>query len=244
MYSFYEFPCVFQYKVCLLINKVFGLRFRQQFNSWRQKKKRKRESEGRTNRPHVYAKTNIHATHTQGYIIHQKHQSGNHPHYTHHLAVSSAVLTSASLWSELRMWVCVCVFLPEYEGKHLQCMCKWMCFDLFAHTNTCVGVIPACGLSTNAWQRAHAQSMPWQVVFPCRKVKDFQTFLFFCMCVWKRQRVGEKKRDKKSDTWPDTLWISRKRGFTVLCFHKVENKYSLSSVHDCVCVIVRLKCVT
>lgn len=181
-----------------MVNKVFGLQFGEQSNCCRCKKHWKNKA-GLIAHTHTQRQTHM-QTHTRGNIVDQKHQSGNHTHYTHHLAIPRSLLTSASVWSKLGVCVWVCV---QTHTMHV-----WV--------------------SVNAWQRSHAPLVFWQVVFPGRKLKHFQTVCSFaCVCVSvKKERVRKKKRDVLGLTHYES-WKN---------MFGVENKQRIFNAWLCLCV--------
>lgn len=105
------FVRVFFTKSWLVVNKVFGLRFGEQSNGY----SRGKNKAGLIAHTYTQRQTQM-QTHSQGTITDQKHQSSNHTHYIHVLAIPSSLLTSPCVWLKL---VCVC--------KHTQCICECVC---------------------------------------------------------------------------------------------------------------------
>lgn len=201
------FVRVFFTKSWLVVNKVFGLRFGEQSNGY----SRGKNKAGLIAHTYTQRQTQM-QTHSQGTITDQKHQSSNHTHYIHVLAIPSSLLTSPCVWLKL---VCVC--------KHTQCICECVCVPghIWAY-KLCVGVIPCVSVWKYLWgdYECMTQILCTISVFPGRRVKYFHT-----ECVLVLQKQSKSKREKEipglthNDSW--------KNMFTVVYFHKAENKCSV-----------------
>lgn len=139
-------------------------------------------------------------TYTQGNITDQKHQSGNHTHYTQPSGNS-------------RLFVDFCLTVIQ---TWCVSVCEWMCLDIFKYTNTCVGVIPCNCVCVCVWMHdkdlMHHQCSG-RLFFPAEKWNISRLFVRLCVyvsicaCVWKRKRLRRSERKTKREIPGSTHYL-------------------------------------